>query len=314
MYFNTFSTYISLTKGQQPSFKEFLSGGNKAIAISQEFLKDQLKCLSLYRIFNEADDHVMCYTIEQAKIFCNKVISLVSTTLLSNNMECLSLFLTSSSNKQWKKLDLYSCYIQDKGLSILHRILRHTSDVTINELWLSCNDLTTQSSSLISELSVKCRVRTLGIANNYTVGENQQLYYMLTDPSTTLEELYMWYTQLSSQGAIYLFNALKDNNTLKKLIIHYNCFTDDACDVITTALEKNRCLVRLGMYGNPLSTEAILNIVQCLEVNNTLQLLGLPECPHGIQKNVTSLQEAVNKKRESRGCQVKLKLEFWVFY
>ena len=120
----------------------------------------------------------------------------------------------------------------------------------------------------------------------------------------------MWHTQLSSQGAIHLFNAVKDNNTLKKLLIHSNSITDDACAVITTALERNSCLVTLGMYNNPLSSEAILNIVRCLEVNNTLQLLGLPDCPQGVQENVTSLQEAVNKKRESQGCQVKLKITF----
>ena len=47
-YFNTFSIYISLTKGQRSSFKQFLSDGNKAIAISPKFLKDQLKCLRLF--------------------------------------------------------------------------------------------------------------------------------------------------------------------------------------------------------------------------------------------------------------------------
>ena len=314
VYFNTFSIYISLTKGQRSSFKQFLSDGNKAIAISPKFLKDQLKCLRLYRIFNEADDHAMCYTIEQAEIFRNKRINLEDTTLLSNDMECLSLFLTSSSNKQWEELDLFNCHIQDKGFNILHRILRHTSDVIINQLVLSLNDLTRLSSSLISELSVKCRVRRLMISYNDTIGENQQLYYMLTDPSTILEVLYMVDTQLSSQGAIHLFNAVKDNKTLKKLSIDYNSITDDACGVITTALERNSCLVTLGMCDNPLSSEAILNIVRCLEVNNTLQLLGLPDCPQGVQENVTSLQEAVNKKRESRGCQVKLKIKFIVVY
>ena len=310
VYFNAFSIYISLTKGQRSSFKQFLSDGNRAIAISPKFLKDQLKCLRLYRIFNAADDHVMCYTIEQAKIFRNKLINLWNTTLLSNDMECLSLFLTSSSNKQWEWLNLINCHIQDKGLNILHCILCHTSDIIINKLELMYNDLTTQSSSLISELSVKCRVRRLLIAHNDTIGEDQQLYYILTDPSTILEELYMWATQLSSQGAIHLFNAVKDNNTLKKLLIDYNSITDDACDVITTALERNSCLVTLSMSFNPLSSEAILNIVQCLEVNNTLQLLGLPHCRQGIQENVTPSQEAVNKKRESQGCQVKLKIEF----
>ena len=315
IHFNMFSIYISLTKGQRPSFKQFLSDGNKAIAISPKFLKDQLKCLYLYRVFNEADDHVMCYTIEQAEIIRNKIISLMLTTLLSNDMECLSLFLTLSSNKEWKKLDLINCHIQDKGLNILRRILRHTSDIIINHLVLDFNGLTTQSSSLISELSVKCRVRRLWIYGNYTIAEDQQLYYMLTNPSTILEELNMSAMRLTSQGAIHLFTALMDNSTLKKLFTDFISITDDACDVITTALERNSCLVTLSMNDNPLSSKAILNIVRCLEVNNTLQHLGLPDCLQDFQQNVTSLQEVVNKKRESRGCQVKLKIEFsFVFY
>ena len=302
-----FSIYTSLTKGQRPSFKQFLSGGNKATTISQKFLKDQLKCLRLYRIFKEADDHVVCYTIEQAEIFCNKKISLSWATLLPSDMECISLFLNSSSNKKWKALYLSNHHIQDKGLNILYRILHHTSDIIINELGLYNNGLTTQSSSLIGELSVKCRVMGLVLGGNDTIGEDQQLYYFLTDPSTTLEVLDMKATQLSSRGAIHLFTALKNNNTLKKLRIDDNDITDDACDAITTALERNSYLVTLSICNNPMSSEAILKIVPFLEVNNTLQLLGLPDCP---QENITSLQEAVNKKRESQGCQVKLEIKF----
>ena len=152
IHFNMFSTYISLTKGQRFAFKTFLSGGNKSIAIADKFLKDQLKSLRLYRCYNEADDHAMCNTIQQADIFNDREINLMDTTLTANDMECLSLFLTSSSNKQWEELNLINCHIQDKGLNILHRVLRHSSDVTINVLWLSNNDLTRQSSSLISEL------------------------------------------------------------------------------------------------------------------------------------------------------------------
>ena len=310
IHFNTFSMYISLTKGQQSAFKQFLTGGNKATTISGEFLTDQLKRFRLYRIFNEADDHAMCYTLEQAEFFRRGIISLSGTTLLSNDMECLSLFLTSSSDKERKLLNLSGCYIQDKGLNILHRGLCKTSDIIINELWLHKNGLSTQSSSLISDLTVKCRVKRLWIGGNYSIGENKQLYYMLTDPYTILEVLNMWFNQLSSQGAIHLFNALKDNNTLKKLIIDHNSITDDDSDVITTALERNSCLVTLSMYHNPLNSEAILNIVQCLGVNNTLHFLGLPDCPQGIQDNVLSLQEAVNKKRESREFQVKLEINF----
>ena len=310
VHLNMFSIYISLTKGQKTSFKEFLSGENKAIVISHEFLEDELKCLNLYYCFNEANDHSMCNVIEHAEIFNDKEINLESTTLTSNDIECISLFLTSSFNKEWEWLNLYNCHIQDKGLNILYRGLHHSSDITINELWLSHNGITTLSSSLISEFTVKCRVMILWISYNETIGEDQQLYFMLNDPSNVLEELYMIGTQLSSKGASHLFTALKDNNKLKRLIIDSNDITDDSCDTITTTLERNSYLVTLTMHDNPLSSEAIISIVKSLEVNNTLQLLGLPDCPQGVQENVRFLQEDVNKKRERQECQVKLEIKF----
>ena len=309
IHYNMFSIYISLTKGQRSSFKTFLSGGNEAIAIAGKFLKHQLKCLRLYKCFNEAEDYKMCQTIERAEIFKSKVIDLADTTLTASDMECISLFLTSSINKEWKELYLHNCGIQDKGLNILYRGLRHSNDVTIDELTLSDNGLTSKSSSLISELTVKCKVKTLGINSNDTIGEDQQLYSMLTNPSTELEQLDMGGTSLSSRGARELFTSIMKNNKLKELHIDTNAITDDACDVITTALQRNSCLVKLGMYDNPLSSEAIINIVRCLEVNNTLQLLEIPYYPRVIMENFRSLQEVVNKKRESRGCQVKLEIE-----
>ena len=309
IHYNMFTIYISLTKGQRSSFKTFLSGGNEAIAIADKFLKHQLKCLRLYKCFNEADDYKMCQTIERAEIFKSKEINLQYTTLTASDMECISLFLTSSFNKEWERLHLSNCHIQDKGLNILYRGLRHSNDVTIDVLWLMLNGLTSKSSSLISELTVKCKVKMLVINGNHTIGEDQQLYSMLTNPSTELEQLHMWDTRLSSRGARALFTSIMKNNKLKKLNIDHNAITDDACDVITTALQRNSCLVKLIMYGNPLSSEAIINIVRCLEVNNTLRLLWLPRCPQAIQENIRSLQEVVNKKRESRGCQVKLEIE-----
>ena len=305
-HFNMFSLYVSHTKGQRSSFKTFLSGENTVI--DDEFLEDPLKCLCLYRSFSEANDEMLCKTIEQADVFKLKEIKLRDTTLTDSDIECLSLFLTSSFNKEWERLDLYNCHIQDKGLNFLCRGLRHTNDVTINELRLDYNNLTT--SSLISKLTVKCRVKILMINDNCTIGEDKELYSMLIDASNTLEQLYMYDTKLSSRGATNLFTALKDNNKLKGLYIDRNDITNVPCDAIATALEGNSCLVTLIMYLNPLSNETILNIVQCLENNNTLQLLGLPQCPQDIQENVRSSQEFINKMRENRGCQVKLEIKF----
>ena len=309
-HFNMFSLYVSHTKGQRPSFKKFLSGENKELAIHNEFLEDPLKCLCLYRSFSEANDHMLCKTIEQADIFKFKEIELRDSALTDSDIECLSLFLTSSFNKEWKRLDLYNCYIQDKGLNFLYRGLHHSSDVTINELKLEYNGLTTKSSSLISELTVKCGVKILRINDNCTIGEDKQLYSMLIDPSSRLEQLYMYDIKLSSKGAAHLFTALRENSKLKELYIDRNDITNDHCDAITTALERNSCLVRLIMYLNPLSSEVILKIVRCLENNDTLQLLGLPKCPQDIRENVRSLQEFSNKMRKNRGYQVKLEIKF----
>ena len=310
IHFNMFSIYVSLTKGQRPSFKHFLCDGNKAIAISDKFLNDQLQCLRLYYCFHEAGDVDICKTIEQSVKFSDKVIDLGGTRLTASDVECVTVFLTSSSHKESVGLNLWNCYIQDHGLHILHRGLLHCRNVTIDQLDLGYNGITTQSSSLISDITVKCKVKVLWIDGNNTIGEDEKLYSMLSHPSTILQELDMEDTQLSSRAAIALFTAVKDNNKLKVLDIHINAITDDACDAITTALKSNNCLVTLYMTDNPLTGEAIVTIVNTLKVNNTLSLLGLPQCPEGIKKTISSLQEVINKNRESRGCQVKLMIYY----
>ena len=310
VYFDMFSIYISLTKGQRPALKEFLSDGNETITISHKFLSDPLKCLRLYYCFNEAGNHALCNTIEQAETFHKKTIMLGFITLTASDIECLSLFLTSSFSKQWSQLVLLNCYIQDKELNILHHRLCHSSIVTISKFWFESNGLTAKSSYLISEFAINCKVKLLGINGNHTIGEHQQLYYMLISPSSVLEELHMVNTKLSSKGAIYLFEALKNNNTLKELHLAHNEINDDACDAMSAVLERNGCLVRMSIYDNPLSSEAILSIVKCLEVNNTMQFLELPDCPKDIQENITDLQDHFNEKRESEGCEVMLDIEY----
>ena len=310
IHFNMFSIYVSLTKGQRPSFKHFLCGGNKAIAISDKFLNNQLQCLRLYRCFHEAGDVDICKTIERSVTFSDKEIDLMGNSLTASDVECVTVFLTSLFHKEWVRLDLTLCYIQDHGLHILHRGLLHCRKITIDQLVLDYNGLTTQSSSLISDIVVTCEVKVLGIAGNDTIGENEQLYSILSNPSTMLEGLDMMNTKLSSRAAIALFTALKDNNKLKRFNIHHNAITDDACAAITTALERNSCLVTLWMHDNPLTGEAIVNIVNGLKVNNTLELLWLPKCHEDIKKTISSLQEVINKNRESRGCQVNLRINY----
>ena len=307
---NMIAMYITISRGQRSPFKQFLSGGDKTIAISQTFLDKQLTCFHLYRCFHEAEDDRVCHSIEQSEALNYGKIDLSLSRLMATNMECVAVFLTSSLYKQWATLNLSYCYIQDHGLRTLHRALCHCVNLTITELWLIDNGLTVQSSLLVSEITLNCKVKKLSIANNAYIGEGQKLYSILTDPSTMLELLCMSNTKLSSNASIHLFTGLRDNNVLKELDIRYNDITDDACDAIATALERNSCLIRLRMYGNPLTVKAIEPMLLALQANNTLTVLLFPKCPEDTKKKISLLQEVANKNRISRGCQVTLKIGY----
>ena len=236
------------------------------------------------------------------------MINLHNITLTAADMECVTVFLTSSSHKEWKLVNFHSCYMQDHGLHILHHGLCRCSDVTIDELRFDYNSLTMQSSSLISELTVRYKVKELGISGNHTIGEDQQLYSMLTDHSNILESLYMADAKLSFRAAIALFTAVQNNNKLEVLDIIRNAVTDDACDAIAAALKMNSHLVKLIMYDNPLTDEAIINILDGLKDNNKLAVLWFPSCSEAIKKTIDTVIEDITKKRKSRKCQVKLEI------
>ena len=323
VYFNMFDIYVALTNGQRPSFKRFLqqpsfmekfkklfTGREEGpVGISKQLLNDKIKCLRMYYCFQEAGDVTMCKSIEDATQLDKQQINLSYTRLSPSDLECLTIFLTCSSHKEWKELKLYSCHIQDHGLQILQHGLR-SSDVTITELDLRFNDLTAVSSSAISDLTISCRVKTLWISYNKTVGEDDRLYRIITDDSSMLEVLIMNDVNLSSSGAIKLFTALSEAKKLRELWINYNNITDEACDVIIMAMKKNISLVKLYMNNNPISGECAQLIVQALQYNNTLQQLYLNGYPDDVKKKIRSLEEEVNKKRKTRGCQVKLTIYF----
>ena len=316
---NMFAIYISLTKGQRASFKQFIKpslgqwikGLWTGEQVENRFLEDKVKCFHLFRCFFEAGDKEMCRSIENAKSlnFTSKIMSLLDIRLSPSDVECVTVFLTCSSHKEWKWLNLRSCYIQDHGIHILHRGLINSS-VTITSLSLSVNGLTESSSFVISDITISCRVKKLNISSNDTAGEDERLYSIISDPSSLLEELYMWCTKLSSNEAIKLFATLSDSKKLRILHIGNNDITDEACDAIIMAMKKNTSLVKLYIYGNPISRECAHLIVEALQHNNTLQLLGLPKCSD-VERRITLSAEEVNKKRERRNCQVQLKIIFY---
>ena len=182
---NMFSIYVTLTNGQRASFKQFIKPSlgqwikgylrHEETPISNQFLDTHLKCLHLFRCFFEVGDKEICKSIENAKPFHSKAFSITHTRLSPNDLECMVVFLTQSSHKEWDKLNLYGCYIQDHGVHILHHGLKSHCDVTITNLWLSSNGLTESSSSAISDITINCSVKELRINDNKTIGEDERL-------------------------------------------------------------------------------------------------------------------------------------------
>ena len=105
-------------------------------------------------------------------------------------------------------------------------------------IYIRRNGIMSSSSKLISDIIISCRVKRLNLNCNDGIGENKQLYSMLSHPSTELEVLSMFQTNLSSRFANILFTTLEQNHTLKMLSIEGNDITDDTCSFISNAINR----------------------------------------------------------------------------
>jgi len=299
LHANMFYIYVTLTKGQRIPFKSFLADGDSKIAISNKFLQNQIKCFRLFRCFHEAGDKKMCEAIENAAIFNDKEIKINSKPSASD-LESIAVFLASSSQKQWAKLELSRCLIQDHGIYIIHKFLINR-DVVISELTLDYNGLTHSSSSLISEIVLNCKVAKLSLMGNHTIGDSKDLYAILYHPNSVLNHLYIDYTELSSTSAKVLFSAVKESEKLQCLITSWNNIDDDVVDVVATALTTNTSLETLWMDHNPIGGETIMHILQAILKNDGSKLsqLVVPSCTE--MENVQEQRNKVNKLREKEG-------------
>ena len=310
-HYNVFLMYIGLTKGQRSPFRQFLADGSTQYLIADKFLAEQKKCLYLYKCFYEAGDTGMCKYISEAPVFSGRAINLRGIPLLPSDVSCLGLFLAKSHIKQWKKLDLLSCNIRDIGCRILYRALAvHNKSVTIEDVHLSSNSLTSMSADYISEIAVACKV-TLLYLNGNVLGKADGLSKLLQN--SAIEELYMHGNKLHTSTAISLFKALRTstNAKLKILSLMYNDISDDEAGTeIGETLKVNGSLECLWINANPFSEKAAVNIMDALKVNHTLKLLKLPYFSYSIRKDITREANKINKDRIGQGCYVDLFVDF----
>ena len=119
--------------------------------------------------------------------------------------------------------------------------------------------------------------------------------------------VYITDINLSSKAAVMILTLLRKNTKLKELGMANNNITDDVGNVIAKTLQVNSTLEYLNIDGSKIARKTILHILNLLKLNDTLKVLWLPSNYIGYNEvEILSLEVAINRKRECRGCQEKL--------
>ena len=262
--------------------------------ISQHALKDPVKVLYLFQCFQEAQDNELCEVLSQS--FDNGEIDISSTSLLPHQVVSLGFFL-SRSHRKWKKLNLNSCNIGDRGISIIHQYLsgNEMNKQEITEINLSYNNLTGVSLHLIADINNHLQPHTLKLScNNITnvrnistalfnystvkvlhMTGNGLTVHEAVDMMICLEELDISYNKLGDHGAKLLSQGMTNTKTLRELCISSNNIGPSGTTAIANALANNTTLQQLKMHNNKIGQDGALEIAKAITNNKTLKTLTL---------------------------------------
>ena len=246
------------------SFKQFLTN----FAMFNKILDNPLTRIHLFCSFYKAKNAEIYKAIDDT--FNSEEIDLSRTKLSPINIELLAFFLTHSCHKTWLRIDLYGCYIHDHGLQLLHERLRnYNTDISIAKLSLSKNGLSKSCDHIISDIVIKFQVIMLGIRYNKGIGEDDQFYMMLTNPSSKLEKIDISCTNLPKK----FFIALGKSKRLKELYITDNHLNNKAYKAMMKGIKRNSSLIKLAMYRNPISITHRQQIIEALRHKQHLHLI-----------------------------------------
>ena len=173
-YLNSWVMYVGLTSGDSFALKHFLTGHKfivhsllvKTRGIAIKTVSDKVKCLYLFQCFLEARNYEKCQQV--GSYLVDEKIDLSNTTLLPKDMHTLSFFLTRSTTKQWKLLDLSKCYIGDNGCDILANLLigDDKTNMHIDKMNFSSNHLTSRSICTVLKIVQYFNVKELILTGN----------------------------------------------------------------------------------------------------------------------------------------------------
>ena len=164
----------------------------------------------------------------------------------------------------------------DTGCRILQSTLCKTAALTVNELNIADNQLSSSSSKYIAEITLNKSIKTLYIQGNHLQDGD---YLQILAQNDSLEVLDISENEIQTEGAVRIFKALKSKHScLKTLIMTNNGITKSAADEIRSALLINNTLEFLNLSHNKLQSTGMVKIMDSLtEDNKTLKVLDV-EC------------------------------------
>ena len=319
---NMWILYCGITSGHCKTLRHYLAtyGDQRKSTtkmISLNILKEQSNVLYLFQCFQEAQDVELCKVL--SKSFDNGVIDISAHRLLLYQVVSLGYFLSTANHHKLKELNISHCYIEDRGMSILHQYLCRdkTDKQEIAEINLCVNNLTGASSPLIADIISHLQIHTLLLhCNNITNmrdiftavtttstvkvlklddnGFTVQEAMAISDMMICLEELYISskvedptdsksHRFGSDLRAELLIKGIINTKTLR--VLHINNIRTLA---ITNVLVNNTSLEELKLNDND---KFAMRIIRNLRHNNTTTV----ELPNVLQSYDDVINISTNK-------------------
>lgn len=92
-----------------------------------------------------------------------------------------------------------------------------------------------------------------------------------------LQTLVLWNTQVTSQGAGYLANALVSSSSIRTLNLGHNRLTNEGVCTLKEGLLRNYSLQRLGLLSTKLTSEGMIALAEVIADSKTLLRMDLRE-------------------------------------
>ena len=240
-FINTWEMYVGITGGQQLAFKHFLSGKYfslwpKTTSISSKIQCDKIKCLHLLRCLAETD-HDMHSTIQN--IFKDGIIDLSRNSLSPNDVRTLINLLIKSPNKQWEKLVLSNCGLNEEHYNVfweMNSLHKTHAEVTINVIDISHNCNMHWETLKLMCTSLKCwhidkvvlsidsllGTKTASLEREFQNKLSQQLNRLQKCSSHVCKLFFVYIAEQSKVIAVRLLE-IYDSNNRKYIQNHVKC-------------------------------------------------------------------------------------------